>query len=115
MKKGEWTFVTNHGLLLAYMAKHPDATTQKMAFDAGLSIRAVCKAIIDLKAAGYVTWEKVGRRNHYTVYSNKPMRHSLERDYQVRGLLGALGCNGHQEIPSQSQIYQTAKVKAILN
>lgn len=105
MKKGEWTFITNHGRLLAYLAKHPDATTQKMAFDAGLSIRAVCQTLIDLKQNGYISWEKIGRRNQYKVYSDKPMRHLLERDYKVWGLLAALGCNGHKDTSGQDSAY----------
>jgi DNA-binding Lrp family transcriptional regulator len=97
LKKGEWTFITNHGRLLAYLTKHPRASAQEIAFDAGLSIRAVSKIIIELKEGGYVSWLKEGRRNHYIVYPGRPMRHRLEKGCQVGDVLAAIGCNGHRD------------------
>jgi DNA-binding transcriptional ArsR family regulator len=104
MKKGEWTFITNHGRVLAYLAKHEKATVQETAHDTMLSIGAVDNIIRDLRNGGYINWRKEGRRNHYKVYGNRPMRHRLERDYQIGDLLAAIGCNGHRVIhPEEDQ------------
>ena len=83
MRKGEWTFLTNHARVLAYIAKHPQATAQEIAQEARLSIRAVQNIITDLGNGGYITKRKEGRRNQYTVYADQPMRHPLERGHSV--------------------------------
>lgn len=98
MKKGEWTFITNHGRVLAYLAKHEKPTAQEIAQDTVLSIGAVGNIIRDLRNGGYISWQKEGRLNHYTVYANRPMRHPLERDYHVGDVLAAIGCNVNEAI-----------------
>jgi hypothetical protein len=95
MKKGEWTFISNHGRLLAYIAKHRTASAQEMAFSTGLSMRAVSKIIMDLRDGDYVSWTRVGRRNYYTVHADRPMRHPLERRCQVGRVLAAIGVDGY--------------------
>jgi predicted transcriptional regulator len=93
MKKGEWTFLSNHGTVLCYVAKHPMVTIQKIALEADLSIRAVQNIITDLEKAGYVEKQKEGRCNRYSVHMELPMRHRLQREYSVGGILMAVGCN----------------------
>lgn len=93
MKKAEWTFLTNHGRLLAYIAKHPQSTAQEIAQEARLSIRAVQQIITDLEKVGYIARHKEGRCNRYTVHLERPMRHPLERDHAVGDILLALGYN----------------------
>lgn len=91
MIKREWTFLTNHGRLFAYIAKNPKSTAQGIAQEAGLSIRAVQKIITDLETGGYVTRHREGRCNRYAVNPEMPMRHPLERDHSVGDILLALG------------------------
>lgn len=91
MIKREWTFLTNHGRLFAYIAKHPKSTAQGIAQEAGLSIRAVQKIINDLETGGYITRHREGRCNRYTVNPEMPMRHPLEQDHPVGDILLALG------------------------
>jgi len=94
LKKGEWTFLTNHGRVLAYIAKNQAHTTQEIAQEAGITLRAVQKIISDLEACGYLARHKEGRRNRYSVNPELPMRHRLERDYIVGSILLALGYDG---------------------
>ena len=96
MKKGEWTFLTNHGRLFSYIAKHPKSTAQGIAQEAGLSIRAVQKIITDLEKDGYITRHREGRCNRYTVNPEMPMRHPLEHDHPVGNILLALGYQSHR-------------------
>jgi predicted transcriptional regulator len=93
MNKGEWTFLTNHGTLLAYIAKHPKSTAQHIAQEAGLSIRAVQNIITDLEKGGYIEKHREGRCNRYTVHPERPLRHRLQRDYSVGDVLQAIGYN----------------------
>ncbi|MBM3119798.1 MAG: AsnC family transcriptional regulator [Chloroflexi bacterium] len=91
LRKGEWTFLTNHGRVLSYITKHPESTTEHIAHEAGITLRAVQKIIADLEIGGYITRLKEGRCNRYTVHLDRPMRHRLERDHAVADILGALG------------------------
>ncbi|OGO24951.1 MAG: hypothetical protein A2144_08820 [Chloroflexi bacterium RBG_16_50_9] len=87
MKKGEWTFLTNHGRVLAYIAKNPERTTQEIAQEAGITLRAVQKIIAELEAGGYLARRKLGRRNRYVIHPEIPMRHRLEQDHAVGDIL----------------------------
>ena len=91
MKKGEWTFLTNHGRVLAYVAKNPARTTEQIAREAAVTLRTVQKIIAELEEGGYLVRHKEGRRNRYVVHPEMPMRHRLERDHAVGDILAALG------------------------
>jgi DNA-binding transcriptional ArsR family regulator len=101
MKKGEWTFFSNHGTVLAYISKHSMATAQEIAQEAGLSIRAVQNIITALEKAGYIARQREGRRNRYTVHPDRPMRHRLQRGYTVGNVLMAIGYNPEKTIVKQ--------------
>jgi hypothetical protein len=102
LRKGEWTFITNHGRVLAYLVKHEKPSMQEIAYNTVLSIGAVGNIINDLKNGGYITWQKEGRRNRYKVYTDRPMRHDLEKDHRIAGLLSAIGCNNGKVNSKQS-------------
>jgi DNA-binding IclR family transcriptional regulator len=92
LRSGEWTFLTNHGRVLCFLAKYPQTTTREIAEQAGITLRTVQKIITDLESGGYITRHKEGRFNRYTVNPELPMRHRMEREHAVRDLLLALGC-----------------------
>jgi len=93
MQRVEWTFLSNYGRVLAYIAKHPRSTTRKVAQEVGITERAIQKIIAALEADGYIARHKEGRCNIYAVNPDLPMRHRLEREHAVRDLLVALGCD----------------------
>ncbi len=93
MPTKKWTFLSNHGHVFAYIAEHPQSTTQYIAQKAGLSIRAVQIIIDDLEEEGYISKKKNGRSNHYEINSDKPLRHRLEKKHNVGNILHALGIN----------------------
>jgi len=93
LKKREWTFLTNHGRVLAYLAKQPRATTREIAQEAGVTERAIQKVIFELERDGYIVRHREGRGNRYTIHPELPMRHRMEREYVVGNLLLALGCD----------------------
>jgi hypothetical protein len=79
MKKGEWTFLSNHGHVFEYLMKNPLGTTQKIATMTGLSIAGVQNIIADLREGDYVSIIKTGRRNQYVVHPSLSMHHPLEQ------------------------------------
>jgi predicted transcriptional regulator len=87
MENKKWTFLSNHGRVFNYLAKHPENTTQVIAQEVGLSIRAVQKIIDDLELDGYLHRQRVGRCNHYAVHPEMPMRHRMEAAYAVGTIL----------------------------
>jgi predicted transcriptional regulator len=93
LEKGQWTFLSNHGRVFVYIAKHPKSTTEAISREVGLTQRGVQKIIAELEGAGYIARHKEGRNNRYMIHPELPMRHQLELDYSVGDLLLALGCD----------------------
>jgi len=91
VKKGEWTFLSNHGRVLIFIDNNPKSTTEEISRETELSQRGVQKIITELETAGYIARKKEGRRNLYTVYSELPMRHHLEQNHMVGDIIRALG------------------------
>ena len=50
-------------------------------------MRAAQSIIADLVDAGYLTRERVGRRNHYKIHRDLPLRHPIEEGNQVAELI----------------------------
>jgi len=90
----KWTFVTNHAVVLTYLAKHPSITARQLALEIGITERAVRTIIADLEAEGYIVKAKEGRRVRYGVKAGLPLRHSTQPDKQVGKLLKVLGWAG---------------------
>ena len=95
----EWTFLTNYGLILAYVGHHPDSTGREMAEAVGMTARAVRTIVADLRDAGYLEPEKVGRRNRYRVNSGQPMRLLGSLEVSVGDLLDLLWRNDRIATP----------------
>jgi len=88
----EWTFISNHGLVLTYITKHPRSTAREIASAINITEWTVRKIIDGLETAGYIERQKVGRENVYRTNPNLHMRHETIRDVRVGDLLKALGC-----------------------
>jgi predicted ArsR family transcriptional regulator len=88
---GDWKFLTNHALVLIYLAKHSRITARELSMAIGITERAVRKIIADLETEGYFEKEKEGRRVKYSVNSKLPFRHQTQKDKAIEKLLGALG------------------------
>jgi DNA-binding IclR family transcriptional regulator len=87
---GEWTFLTNHALVLLCVARDPDVRLRTVADCAGITERAAHRIMTELVEAGYLTKHRLGRRNFYEVHAELPMRHPLEEEHQVSELLKML-------------------------
>ena len=86
----EWSFITNHGLVLATIARHPQSTAREIGDSVGITERSAHKIINDLDEAGYITKLKVGRNNKYRIHPDVPLKDE-DSDAAVGELLVMLG------------------------
>jgi predicted ArsR family transcriptional regulator len=86
-----WTLLTNHGHVMVYLARHPEARLRDLAVEVGITERAAQRIVNELVEEGYLLKKKVGRRNRYRLNRNAPMRHPIERDHSVGEFLSSLG------------------------
>lgn len=70
----EWAFITNHGLVLASIAKNSEKTAREIGDDVGVTERTAHKIIVDLVKEGYITKTKVGTRNTYRIHPSVPIK-----------------------------------------
>ena len=87
----QWTFITNQGLVLAYIAKNPQSTARAIALAVNLTERTVHKVIAELEAEKYIERRRVGRNNNYRINPNTELRHETIRDILVEDFLKVLG------------------------
>ena len=85
--KPGWTFLTNHSHVLLCIAEDPGIRGRDIADRVGITERSAQSIIADLVEAGYLTREKVGRRNQYEINPDQPLRHPVERNHSVVELL----------------------------
>lgn len=95
--KPAWTFLTNHAHVLLCVAQRPGIRVREVAQSVGVTERCVQRILAELEEAGYVTREHQGRRNHYEVHADLPLRHPAEQHQQVSALLNlVLGGHGRE-------------------
>jgi predicted transcriptional regulator len=87
-KMAYWTFITNHGLVLASIAKNPEKTAREISGDVGITEKTTHKIIVDLEQEGYIERGKIGRKNTYRIHPDVPIRTG---DAAVGELLAMLG------------------------
>ena len=90
MSAPNWTFLTNHSHTLLCIAEDPDIKLQDIATRVGITLRAAQRIVKELEDAGYLSHEKVGRRNRYEVHAALPLRHPLEEHLEIGALLRVL-------------------------
>ncbi len=87
----EWTFVTNHAVVLSCVAKNPRITAREMANQIGITERAVRKIIKDLETENYLVKKREGRGLCYGIRPKRMLRHPTQRDKEIGLLLKVLG------------------------
>lgn len=86
----DWTFITSHGAVLAYIAEKNGAKAIEIARDLDLTERSVRRIISQLCSAGYVKITKDGRNNHYSLNRTRSLRRAERKDVKVGELLKCL-------------------------
>lgn len=87
---GNWDFLTNHAHVLLCVAQDPEMRLRDVAVSVGITERGAHKILNELVEEGYVQRERRGRRNHYEVLPDLPLRHPLVQEQQVGELLEVL-------------------------
>lgn len=82
-----WQFLTNHGHVMIYLSRHPDARIRDIALAIGITERSAQTILAELEREGYVSKTKVGRRNHYQVHAELKFRHPQESEQSISALL----------------------------
>lgn len=116
-RMADWKFITNHAQVLLCVAHDPEIRLREIAEACGITERAAHRIIADLEDAGYISRERVGRRNRYEFHPEAPMRHpqlghALLRDIQMGDLVaplmapgspnGAHGAGARSQAPDRS-------------
>jgi len=86
-----WTFLTNHAHVLLSLAANPDATLREVAQQVGITERATHRIVAELESEGALTRSRDGRRNHYEIRQDFPLRHPLEKHRSVGHLVEMVG------------------------
>ncbi|MEM1033696.1 MAG: winged helix-turn-helix domain-containing protein [Myxococcota bacterium] len=90
------------------LARDPSARVRDIANDVGVTERAVQRILSELEEAGVIERERVGRRNHYHLDLDRPLRHPLEANHTIGELLATLLEAPHQTAPHQALPHQTS-------
>ena len=85
-----WHFITNHGLVLSYIATHPSHTARQISSKVNITERTTHKIIKDLEVAGYIKKEKQGRNNIYAIEVDSRLRHPGKDHVSITKFLDAL-------------------------
>ena len=83
----EWTFLSNHGHVLIQLSMNPDSRVRDIAETVGITERSTLSILSDLERGGFISVERVGRRNTYRVNPNKNFRHPNEARKKIGSII----------------------------
>jgi predicted ArsR family transcriptional regulator len=89
-RTGNWTFLTNHAQVLVCIAHDPCIRLRELGDRIGITERAAHRIVGELAAAGYITRERQGRRNRYTINAQSPLPDPVAREQNIGQLLALL-------------------------
>jgi DNA-binding MarR family transcriptional regulator len=89
-ESNHWHFLTNHAQVLLCIQQNEEARMRDIGDAVGITERATQRITNDLVEAGYVTRERIGRRNRYRINRKVRMRHPAQREHPIGELLGLL-------------------------
>jgi hypothetical protein len=85
-----WSFLTRHAQVLLCIAGDPGIRLRDIGASVGITERAAHRIVGELIADGYLSRERRGRRNHYTIRIQRPLPDPVARDQSVGDLLALL-------------------------
>jgi MarR family len=85
-----WTFLTNHAQVLVCIAQDPGIRLRDIGERVGITERAAHRIVVELADAGYITRQRNGRRNRYTINTQFPLPDRIAREQNVGELLAIL-------------------------
>jgi DNA-binding transcriptional ArsR family regulator len=109
-----WKFLTNHAQVLACIAHDPGVLLREISERVGITERAAHRIVTELSDGGYITRERDGRRNHYTIQSGLPLPDRLGRVQRISDLLTIL-IGTSEEMPNAPVLTPSKNSKADRN
>lgn len=97
-----WTVLTNHGKALVCIAHDPDIRLRDLGDRLGITERAAHRIVTDLDASGYITREKTGRRNRYTINPDLTLPDTVAHEQKIGRLLEVLTEKRRARVPGQT-------------
>ncbi len=88
-----WAFLSNHAQVLVCIARDPGVRLRDIGERVGITERAAHRIVVELADAGYITRERNGRRNHYTINAHLPLPDTIAREQSIGQLLQILTAN----------------------
>lgn len=85
-----WTFLSNYAHVLICLAQDSEIRIRDIAALTGITERAVMKILGDLEGEGLIRRHREGRRNHYQLLIDRPLRHPLEAHREVGELISLI-------------------------
>jgi DNA-binding IclR family transcriptional regulator len=86
--------------VLVCIAHDPGVLLREISEHVGITERAAHRIVTELADGGYITRERNGRRNQYTIHAAVPLPDRLARVKRVEDLLTTLaGTGGEREAP----------------
>ncbi len=88
--RSSWAFLTNHAHVLLCIVRDPRVRLRDVATMVGITERAAQSIVADLVGEGYLSRQRVGRRNVYEVHRHTPLRrrnHQPLHDTAYSGLV----------------------------
>jgi hypothetical protein len=85
-----WTFLTDHAQVLVCIAHDPGVRLRDIGERVGITERAAHRIVAELADAGYITRQRHGRRNHYTINAHLPLPDPIAREQNIGELLEIL-------------------------
>jgi hypothetical protein len=82
-----WTLFNSHGLVLFYIAAHPNATMREMSAALDITQRRILEIVLDLSEGEMISINRVGRRNSYSINQQAVFRHPTLREITLGQLL----------------------------
>jgi predicted transcriptional regulator of viral defense system len=82
-----WHFLTNHAHVLLCISVDSNITVRELAGQVGITERAVMRIIGELDERGVLERTREGRRNHYAIHQEAPLRHPVEEHCTVGDLI----------------------------
>jgi predicted DNA-binding transcriptional regulator len=92
--RSTWAFLTNHGNVLVCIERDPGIRLRDVAASVGITERAAQSIVADLVDAGYLSRQRVGRRNRYAVHLHGSLRTPLDPEQSVERLVRVLREDG---------------------
>lgn len=87
MVSSSWTFLSNHAHVLLCLARDAESRLRDVAVEVGITERAVLKIVRELEDGGFLTRERMGRRNRYVIHRDVRLRHPVEAHRTVGDLI----------------------------